>query len=188
MLLNLKTLCKQLALIQWNDVYVSIINNFSRWRRKVLKPFCLIILHMIAHNYHVEFVTIIPESFQVYYHLFSHRSARLVDSTQSCFLWNYYKGHVWISDQSILKFWPKRWVVEYLWYSKHQYDHSTSNDCLWWLPGPWLIFQVLVWYSRPISIRCHQLGLVTNHRLEFCRVRFHSIITKPLKGDFAVIE
>ena len=26
------------------------------------------------------------------------------------------------------------------------------------------------------------------HKLKFCRVRFHSIIAKPLNGDFAVIE
>ena len=26
------------------------------------------------------------------------------------------------------------------------------------------------------------------HELKFCRVRFHSIIAKPLNGDFAVIE
>ena len=48
---------------------------------------------MIAHKYHVEFVTIVLESFQVCYYLFSHRSSILVDSSQSCFLWNCYKWH-----------------------------------------------------------------------------------------------
>ena len=63
---------------------------------------------MIAHKYHVEFVTIVLESFQVCYYLFFHRSAILVDSTQSFFLWNYYKWHFgfrikvfWNSGQSV---------------------------------------------------------------------------------------
>ena len=45
---------------------------------------------MIAHKYHAEFVTIVLESFQVCYYLFFHRSAILVNSTQSCFLWKYF--------------------------------------------------------------------------------------------------
>ena len=64
---------------------------------------------MIAHKYHAEFVTIVLESFQVCYNLFSHRSAVLVDSTQSFFLWNCYKWHFWIS---IKVFWNSGQSVE----------------------------------------------------------------------------
>ena len=150
--------------------------------------FCLIILHMIAHKYHVEFVTIVLESFQVCYYLFFHRSAILVDSTQSCFLWNYYKN---IFGFRIKVFRNSGQSVEL----SSSFETAGTNVVTERQTIVYDDSQGLDWFFRfkyGILIQ-FQFDVISRvwwqyHKLEFCRVRLHSIITKPLNGDFAVIE
>ena len=143
---------------------------------------------MIAHKYYVEFVTIVLESFQVCYYLFFHRSAILADSTQSCFLWNYYKWHFWILDQGILK--SGQSVELSSSFETAGTDVVTERQTIVYDDSQGLDWFFRFKYGILIQFRFDVISQVwwQYHKLNFCSVRFHSIITKPLNGDFAVIE
>ena len=88
-LLNLNRSWRHSASIWWNDLYVSIINSFSRYRVKKKTNFSEIVLPTLIQMCHGVCETIVLGFFLIFDYSSFDRSAVLVDSFQSRFLWNY---------------------------------------------------------------------------------------------------